>query len=209
MMYRRWFTLYVFAISLLAGGTAQAATILVFGDSISAAYGMETRQGWVTLLQQHLNDVAPGKHSVINGSLSGETTAGGLKRLPPLLQQHRPDIVILELGGNDGLRGQPPALMKQNLLRMVTAAKKSGASVILLGMKIPPNYGKAYTTAFEQVFVAVSQSSGSKLMPFFLEGVGGNPTLIQKDGIHPTAQAQKKLLNNVLPILLPELKKYR
>lgn len=207
-MYRHWLKLCVFTIFMLAG-SAQAVTVLVFGDSISAAYGLETRQGWVNLLQQRLDSTAPGKHRVINGSLSGETTAGGVRRLPALLRQHRPDIVILELGGNDGLRGQPPALMEKNLLQMVLAANQAGAGVILLGMKIPPNYGKAYTQSFERVFATVSQSSGCAFLPFFLGGVGGNPALMQRDGIHPVAQAQQKLLDNVWPLLVRELKKHR
>mgnify|MGYP000884209513 FL=1 len=207
-MYRHWLKLCVLTIVMLAGN-AQAAVILVFGDSISAAYGLETQQGWVHLMTQRLDSSAPGKHKVVNGSLSGETTSGGVRRLPELLRQHRPDIVILELGGNDGLRGQPPALMEKNLLQMVTTAKSAGATVILLGMKIPPNYGKAYTTSFEKVFVQVSQASGSALLPFFLEGVGGNPALMQRDGVHPVAQAQKRLLDNVWPLLARELKKHR
>lgn len=206
-MYRHWLKSCVFTIILLAG-SAQAATILVFGDSISAAYGLETRQGWVNLLQQRLDSTVPGKHKVINGSLSGETTSGGVRRLPALVRQHHPDIVILELGGNDGLRGQSPALMEKNLLQMVSVANDAGARVILLGMKIPPNYGKAYTRSFEKVFASVSQSTGSALLPFFLEGVGGNASLMQQDGIHPVAQAQKRLLDNVWPLLVRELKKH-
>ncbi len=206
-MYRQFLKLWFFSIAIFVGNT-QAATILVFGDSISAAYGMETRQGWVALLQQQLESTAPGKHNVVNGSLSGETTSGGVKRLPGLLRQHRPDIVILELGGNDGLRGQSPALMERNLLKMAAESQKSGASVIVLGMKIPPNYGKAYTRSFEQVFITASRSSRSVLLPFFLVGVGGDARLMQQDGIHPAAIAQKKLLANVWPLLARELKKH-
>lgn len=206
-MFRHWLKSCVLTVIMLAGN-AHAATILVFGDSISAAYGLETRQGWVNLLQQRLDSTAPGKHRVINGSLSGETTSGGVRRLPALLRLHRPDIIILELGGNDGLRGQSPALMERNLLQMVSVANDAGAKVILLGMKIPPNYGKTYTQSFEKVFTNVSRSTGSALLPFFLEGVGGNASLMQKDGIHPVAQAQKRLLDNVWPLIVRELKKH-
>lgn len=206
-MFRHWLKSCVLTVIMLAGN-AHAATILVFGDSISAAYGLETRQGWVNLLQQRLDSTAPGKHRVINGSLSGETTSGGVRRLPALLRLHRPDIIILELGGNDGLRGQSPALMERNLLQMVSVANDAGAKVILLGMKIPPNYGKTYTQSFEKVFTNVSRSTGSALLPFFLEGVGGNASLMQKDGIHPVAQAQKRLLDNVWPLVVRELKKH-
>lgn len=206
-MFRHWLKSCVLTVIMLAGN-AHAATILVFGDSISAAYGLETRQGWVNLLQQRLDSTAPGKHRVINGSLSGETTSGGVRRLPALVRLHRPDIIILELGGNDGLRGQSPALMERNLLQMVSVANDAGAKVILLGMKIPPNYGKTYTQSFEKVFTNVSRSTGSALLPFFLEGVGGNASLMQKDGIHPVAQAQKRLLDNVWPLVVRELKKH-
>lgn len=206
-MFRHWLKSCVLTVIMLVGN-AHAATILVFGDSISAAYGLETRQGWVNLLQQRLDSTAPGKHRVINGSLSGETTSGGVRRLPALLRLHRPDIIILELGGNDGLRGQSPALMERNLLQMVSVANDAGAKVILLGMKIPPNYGKTYTQSFEKVFTNVSRSTGSALLPFFLEGVGGNASLMQKDGIHPVAQAQKRLLDNVWPLIVRELKKH-
>lgn len=206
-MFRHWLKSCVLTVIMLAGN-AHAATILVFGDSISAAYGLETRQGWVNLLQQRLDSTAPGKHRVINSSLSGETTSGGVRRLPALLRLHRPDIIILELGGNDGLRGQSPALMERNLLQMVSVANDAGAKVILLGMKIPPNYGKTYTQSFEKVFTNVSRSTGSALLPFFLEGVGGNASLMQKDGIHPVAQAQKRLLDNVWPLVVRELKKH-
>ncbi|HEX6590751.1 MAG TPA: arylesterase [Moraxellaceae bacterium] len=196
----------VLALLFSAAGPAQAAKILVFGDSISAAYGLEVEQGWVSLLQQKLNKAAPGRHQVVNGSLSGETTAGGRKRLPPLLQKHKPDIVVLELGGNDGLRGQPPTLMADNLKAMIAAARGAGAKVILLGIKIPPNYGSAYRNAFEKVFASVSQSEKVPLLPFFLEGVGGNTRLVQADGIHPTAEAQPQLLKNAWPLLESALK---
>jgi acyl-CoA thioesterase I len=181
--------------------SAQAATILVFGDSISAAYGLEVEQGWVRLLQQKLDKTAPGKHMVVNGSLSGETTSGGKARLPALLKKHKPDVVILELGGNDGLRGQPPALMAGNFKKMIADSRAAGAKVLLFGMKIPPNYGRAYTQAFEKVFVTVSTEEKVPLLPFFLEGIGGNAALVQADGIHPVAKAQPILLQNAWPLI--------
>ncbi len=191
-----------FALMLLIFSfPARAATILVFGDSISAAYGLEVEQGWVRLLQQKLDKTAPGKHLVVNGSLSGETTSGGKARLPALLKKHKPDVVILELGGNDGLRGQPPTLMASNFKKMIADSRAAGASVLLFGMKIPPNYGRAYTRAFEQAFVTVSKEEKVPLLPFFLEGIGGNPALVQADGIHPVAKAQPILLQNAWPLI--------
>lgn len=186
---------------------AHAATVLVFGDSISAAYGLKTEEGWVTLLQQKLDKQAPRQHKVVNGSVSGETTSGGKARLPALLKTHKPQVVVLELGGNDGLRGQPPRLMADNLRQMIAASRAAGATVVLLGMKIPPNYGASYTRAFEQVFTEVSQSEKVALYPFFLEGVAGVDKLMQADGIHPTAAAQARLLDNVWPLIQKALPK--
>jgi acyl-CoA thioesterase-1 len=197
-------------LMLIAAGLytrpAAAATILVFGDSISAAYGLETDAGWVAALQQKLDRSAPGKHRVINASLSGETTAGGVRRLPPLLAKHRPDIVVLELGGNDGLRGQPPAAIAANLKQMISAARAAKARVLLFGMKIPPNYGRAYTAAFEQVFVTVSREEKVPLLPFFLADKSGQLVTLQDDAIHPTAAAQPVLLQNAWPLIAQALK---
>lgn len=201
-MSRHWLKTGVIACLLAMSLPLQAATILVFGDSISAAYGLEAKQGWVHLLQQKLDKTTVKKHQVINGSLSGETTSGGVKRLPLMLQKHHPVLVILELGANDGLRGHSPSLIESNLRQMVVAAQKSGAQVIILGMRIPPNYGKAYTQAFEKVFVTVSKEKHIPLVPFFLDGVGGKPELMQRDGIHPTAAAQQRLLDNAWPMIL-------
>ena len=201
-MSRHWLKTGVIACLLAMSLPLQAATILVFGDSISAAYGLEAKQGWVHLLQQKLDKTTVKKHQVINGSLSGETTSGGVKRLPLMLQKHHPTLVILELGANDGLRGHSPSLIESNLGQMVVAAQKSGAQVIILGMRIPPNYGKAYTQAFEKVFVTVSKEKHIPLVPFFLDGVGGKPELMQRDGIHPTAAAQQRLLDNAWPLIV-------
>ena len=190
---------------LMLSMQASAATILIVGDSISAAYGMDIRQGWVSLLEQRLQRQSA-THQVINASVSGETTSGGLQRLPRLLRQHRPDLVVLELGGNDGLRGQPPALMQRNLERMVRLTQAGGGRVIVAGMRIPPNYGRAYTDAFAAVFPAVARSTGSALVPFLLDGVGGRSEYMQADGLHPNVRAQALILKQVWPVLERELR---
>lgn len=193
------------ALNLLLGGSsAFAGTLLVVGDSISAAFGMDTRQGWVALLEKRLDEQGF-DHQVVNASISGDTSSGGAARLPALLAEHQPELVIIELGGNDGLRGQPPAQLQQNLAAMVQQSQKVGAKVLILGMQLPPNYGQRYTTAFADVFPKVANETGSALVPFVLEGVGGVPSLMQNDGIHPTAEAQPKLLENVWPTLKPLL----
>ena len=189
---------------LLAGSSAFAGTLLVVGDSISAAFGMDTRQGWVALLEKRLDEQGF-DHQVVNASISGDTSAGGAARLPALLAEHQPELVIIELGGNDGLRGQPPAQLQQNLAAMVQASQQKGAKVLLLGMQLPPNYGVRYTSAFAEVFPKVANEFDVPLVPFVLEGIGGVPALMQADGIHPTAEAQPKLLENVWPTLKPLL----
>lgn len=185
---------------LLLALPVPAQNILLIGDSISAAFGLEIEQGWVSLLQKRLAD-QDYPHRVVNASVSGETSAGGLARLPALLEQVQPELVIIELGGNDGLRGLPAANMQQNLSAMVEQSLASGADVILLGMRIPPNYGPRYNDAFEQVFVDLSQSLDVPLVPFLLEGVGTVPELMLDDGIHPGAAAQPLLLDNAWPVI--------
>lgn len=182
-----------------------AKTIMILGDSISAGYGMSPNQTWVHLLQQRLEQHYPKQHKVVNASVSGETTSGALARLPKLLQSHRPDIVIIELGGNDGLRGQPPALIEKNLAQLVQKSQQAKAKVIVFGMKIPPNYGTAYSKAFEQNYKIVSQKYNAKLLPFFMQGVAGQKTLMQKDQIHPNAKAQPILLNTAYPMIKSSL----
>lgn len=189
------------AIALLSVDAAHAKTVMIVGDSISAAYGMRPEQGWVHLLQQRLNQQYPKQHKVVNASVSGETTSGALARLPKLLTTHKPDIVVLELGGNDGLRGQPPQNIQKNLNQLVQKSQQAKAKVIILGMKIPPNYGKAYTQAFENNYKVVSQNYKVSLMPFFLEGVAGNKSLMQHDLIHPNVKAQPVLLKNAYPYI--------
>lgn len=200
---RAWRITAVVTLLLWAQG-AVAGTLLVLGDSISAAFGLDTRQGWVSLLEQRL--AAEGfDYQVVNASVSGDTSAGGLARLPTLLAEHRPDLLIVELGGNDGLRGQPPAQLQQNLAAMVQQARKAGTRVLILGMKLPPNYGLRYTTAFAEVFPQVAKEQDVALVPFLLEGAAGLPLMTQADGIHPTAAAQPRLLDNVWPVLKPLL----
>lgn len=189
---------------LLLAQNAAAGTLLVVGDSISAAFGLETREGWVNLLAERLRSTAP-EWQVVNASVSGDTSAGGLSRLPALLDAHRPELVVIELGGNDGLRGQPPAQLQQNLAAMIARSRKAGAEVLLLGMRLPPNYGARYTRAFEQVYVEVARQEQVALVPFFLEGVGDVSGLMQADGVHPTAGAQPILLENLWPTLQPLL----
>ncbi|UUD64453.1 arylesterase [Pseudomonas seleniipraecipitans] len=189
---------------LLVGQMAQAATVLVVGDSISAAFGMDTRQGWVHLLDERLKKEGF-EHQLVNASISGDTSAGGAARLPALLAEHSPDVVIVELGGNDGLRGLPPKQLQQNLASMIDASREAGAKVLLLGMRIPPNYGERYTTAFAKVFDDVAAEKSVPLVPFLLEGVGGVDALMQDDRVHPAVEAQPLLLENVWPTLKPLL----
>ncbi|HSG90751.1 MAG TPA: arylesterase [Pseudomonadales bacterium] len=183
---------------------ATSQTILVLGDSISAAYGIEPAQGWVRLLQERLDALKPG-YSVVNASVSGETTGGGLARLPSALERHAPDVVIIELGGNDGLRGYPITRIRGNLTRMTELALDSGARVLLAGMFVPPNYGERYMQGFNDSFHEVAGQFDVPLVPFFLEGIATRPELMQDDGIHPTARAQSMLLDNLWPLLEPLL----
>jgi acyl-CoA thioesterase-1 len=173
-------------------------TLLVLGDSISAAYGIAPEEGWVNLLARRLDDEAPGVR-VVNASVSGETTGGGLARLPGALDRHAPDYVVIELGGNDGLRGYPIDRIRANLDRMVSLALDAGAEVLLVGMMIPPNYGERYMNAFHGTFHTVAQTHDVPLVPFLLDGVATAEDLMQDDGIHPTAEAQPMLLDNLWP----------
>jgi acyl-CoA thioesterase-1 len=199
--------LFVLFVLLVASVSAQAETpvILVFGDSISAGYGLaRVEQGWVALLQTRLKDQEYG-YQVVNASVSGETTAGGLARLPRALLLHQPKIVILELGGNDGLRALPVAQMRANLVRMVDLAAAAGAEVLLLGMRMPPNYGPDYTEQFRLSYSDVARDKKLPLVPFLLNGIALFPNLMQADGIHPNELGQPKLLDNVWPALKPLL----
>ncbi|WP_265533527.1 arylesterase [Pseudomonas saponiphila] len=200
---RVWFLSAGLALMCMVQNAA-AGTVLIVGDSISAAFGLDTREGWVALLEKRLKDQGF-SDKVVNASVSGDTSAGGQARLPALLAAHKPQVVILELGGNDGLRGQPPQQLQQNLASMIDSAQADGAKVLLLGMQLPPNYGVRYTQAFAQVYSQLASDKQVALVPFFLEGVGGHPELMQADGLHPAAAAQGKLLENVWPTLKPLL----
>ncbi|ENW24889.1 MULTISPECIES: arylesterase [Acinetobacter] len=192
--------LFLLSLCLLPLGVS-AKTIMILGDSLSAGYGIQPQQGWVHLLQKRLEQQYPKQHKVVNASVSGETTSGALARLPKLLQTHRPDLVVIELGGNDGLRGQPPQMIQKNLASLIQQSQKAKAKVVVFGMKMPPNYGQAYSKAFENNYKVVSQQYKVKLLPFFMQGVAGNKTLMQKDLIHPNAKAQTILLNNAYPYI--------
>ncbi|WP_166366107.1 arylesterase [Pseudomonas akapageensis] len=200
---RVWLMSAGLALMCMAQGAA-AGTVLIVGDSISAAFGLDTRLGWVSLLQQRLEHEGF-DDKVVNASISGDTSAGGQARLPALLAEHKPAVVVLELGGNDGLRGQQTSQLQQNLAAMIQQSKEAGAKVLLLGMRLPPNYGVRYTTAFADVFPNVAKEHDIPLVPFFLDGIGGVPELMQPDGIHPAVGAQGKLLENVWPTLKPLL----
>ncbi|WP_101675651.1 arylesterase [Alloalcanivorax mobilis] len=186
-------------VLLLVPFTARADGVLVLGDSISAAYGLEEAEGWVSLLRQRFESQCSGL-PVNNASVSGETSDGGLTRLPRLLERHQPELVVIELGGNDGLRGLPPKRLAGNLSRMIELSREAGARVVLLGMRIPPNYGPAYTQLFEQAFTHTAREQDVPLVPFLLDGVVEAGQL-QGDGIHPTAAAQPRLLENTWPVL--------
>jgi acyl-CoA thioesterase-1 len=182
----------------------RAPVILVFGDSLSAGYGIRVDQGWVSLLAQKLEREGYG-FQVANASVSGETTAGGLARFPRALALHRPSIVLLELGANDGLRGLPLEQARDNLSRMISLAEGAGARVLLLGMLMPPNYGERYTEAFRQMFLDVAHSTRVPLVPFLLDRIALHPQLMQSDNLHPNELGQPLLLENVWPKLAPLL----
>ncbi|HUX73454.1 MAG TPA: arylesterase [Steroidobacteraceae bacterium] len=199
--------LLVLSLLLAAAAAAHAAsTILVFGDSISAGHGIPIEKGWVALLQRKLDTEGYG-YRVVNASVSGETTAGGLSRLPRALALHHPRIVILELGANDGLRALPIAAMRANLGKMARLARAAGAPVLLLGMRIPPNYGPEYTEQFRFAYLDLAKKRKLPLVPFLLNGVALTPALMQADGLHPNERGQARLLANVWPVLKPLLRK--
>ncbi len=194
-------------LALLASPHVMSRNIVVLGDSISAAYGINKNEGWVTLLERKLADEGYSDYKVINASISGNTTGDGLSRLPLLLSEYRPEIVLVELGGNDGLRGYPIKLMENNLLQIIEKSKTVGSKILLAGIEIPPNYGKRYTEAFSKAYKNVAKKSDVIFLPFILEGVATNPQLMQKDGIHPTTEAQTILLSNIWPYLKELLKR--
>jgi acyl-CoA thioesterase I len=209
MRHRELNRIFVLAVLWLTAFSVRAEmpVILVFGDSISAGYGLpRVEQGWAAMLGAKLKALGYGDQ-VVNASVSGETTAGGLARLPRALSLHRPAVVVLELGGNDGLRALPIAGMRANLSKMIDLAAAARAKVLLLGMRIPPNYGLEYTAQFAQAYADLARDKHVALVPFLLDGVALNPDLMQADGVHPDAAGQPKLLENVWPALLPLLRR--
>ena len=190
----------------LQNAVASDRTILVFGDSLSAAYGIQPEQGWVALLTQRLQAQEYG-YEIINASVSGETTSGGLQRLPRALQLHRPGIVVLELGGNDGLRGLPLLTTRDNLGQMIRLSQQAGAQLLLVGIRMPPNYGPRYTEEFAGMFPALAKQYHVPLVPFILQNVAQDPSRMQEDGVHPNALGEPQVLETLWPYLKPLLKK--
>ena len=187
-----------------AAPPGRTPVILVFGDSLSAEYGLPRGAGWATLLEQRLQEKRF-NYSVVNASISGETSSGGAVRIDAAIGQHRPAIVIVELGGNDGLRGLALDATRANLTRIIEASSKAGAKVVLAGMQLPPNYGRTYTEGFRTLYGELAKRHKTTLLPFFLEGIADNRELFQSDGIHPTQRAQPLLLDNTWKVLVPLL----
>jgi acyl-CoA thioesterase-1 len=190
----------------IASGAAQAPPLLVLGDSLSAAYGLSAQEGWVTLLEQRLQQ-AQQPRAVINASISGETSAGGLARLPTLLAEHKPALVIVELGANDGLRGLPLAQIRTNLGKILSAIRDAGARVVLVGIELPVNYGPQYRDGLRTMYRGLAAEFNAPLVPFLLEGVALDPVLMQDDGLHPKAAAEPRVLQNVWDVMAPDLAK--
>jgi acyl-CoA thioesterase I len=206
---RRWILAGIvlcMALALPAWPATASKTILVMGDSLSAGYGIDVNQGWVALLGKRLAEQGYG-YQVVNASVSGETSSGGKARLPAVLKQQHPDIVILELGANDGLRGLPITQMRNNLTAMMQMAKQQGADVVLVGMQMPPNYGPAYTKAFAGAYTDLAARQHAKLVPFLLDGVAADQSLMQGDNLHPNERGQPRVLDNVWAILRTVVKK--
>lgn len=188
-----------------AHASDRARTLLIVGDSLSTGFGLEPGQDWATLLQDRLDAEGYG-YRVVNASITGDTTTGGLGRLPRALKPHRPSIVLIELGGNDGLRGTPVDVIRDNLERMIRLSREAGARVVLAGMQMPPNYGQRYTEQFAAIFPQLAAKHGVALIDFILEGIALNGELMQPDGIHPNAAAQERLLENAWPALVQEIR---
>ncbi len=200
--------LFVIGLCLAACANAAQATpkILVVGDSISAAYGIEVEAGWVARLRQRLDDRGY-SHEVVNASVSGDTTSAGRARLPDALAKHEPSIVVIQLGGNDGLRGLSPQSMRDNLAAMIERSRQAGARVVLLGLRLPPNYGRAYLERFLQAYRDVADQTGVAFVPQLLAGVGERKAMMQEDGIHPNARGHARILDNVWPAVEPLLQR--
>jgi acyl-CoA thioesterase I len=201
----RWVVFSFTLMALHAAATSDAPVIVIFGDSLAAGYGLAQNSGWVALLQDRLRE-RKFKHRVINASLSGETTQGGRTRIAQVLSEHRPDLLILELGGNDGLRGLPLASMRENLEAIIEAATKVKAQVLLLGIQLPPNYGRTYTQKFQAVYADLVTKFDLRFVPYLLQGLGEGRDSFQVDGIHPNAAAQPRILDNVWRELEPCLR---
>lgn len=202
----RFIAAFMLTMTIFLGApAARAETVLVLGDSLSAAYGLAREKGWVSLLEARLAQHKPA-WQVVNASISGDTTANGRTRLPALLRQHKPAVVVVELGANDGLRGQPVAAMRENLSAIAKLAQGAGARVLLVGMRLPPNYGEDYTQGFERSFAEVAKAQKISFVPFLLQGFAEKPELFQADTIHPGAVAQPQMLENVWTGLEPLLK---
>jgi acyl-CoA thioesterase-1 len=196
----RRFLVLVVLLTVTGGHAADVPTVLIFGDSLSAGYGIDVDQSWAALLQSRLREQGY-EHRVVNASISGETTEGGVERIGPAIENFAPELIILELGGNDGLRGFPPQRTRENLERIITTSKASGAEVVLLGIRIPSNYGPRYTQAFEAVFRETAAKLDVLWIEFFMDGIALDEELMQADGIHPNAKAQPRLLDNAWPII--------
>ncbi|HET9835242.1 MAG TPA: arylesterase [Rhodanobacteraceae bacterium] len=203
---RRCLVLLLLVCSPLATAAPAPKTILLLGDSLSAAHNIPVEAGWPTLLQVHLIQMRP-EYKLVNASISGETTSAGLGRLPALLKQYHPAVVMLELGANDGLRGLPLSEIRQNLATMVKQCDESGAKVLLLGIELPVNYGSQYRDGLRTIYARLARENHAALVPFLLQGIALHPELMQEDGLHPTAAAQPRVLQNVWPALQETLEK--
>jgi acyl-CoA thioesterase-1 len=199
-MLKRLAALLALTVLYVPAAWSAAKTIVVVGDSLSSGYGLTAEQSWVAMLTERLRSQAYG-YEVVNASIAGDTSAGGLARLPRLLDAHDPELVVIELGGNDGLRGQSIDTLRANLTKMVELSKRHGAQVLLAGIEIPPNYGPAYTRQLAAVYPEVAEQLDVELVKFLLEGVALHPELMQADGIHPNAAGQKIVFTNVWPVL--------
>lgn len=207
MIAMRWIKLVplLWLLTPVLPAVGSVSSILVWGDSLCAAYGMRVEQGWVALLEARMQEESVSSLNIINGCISGETSSGGLSRLPEALKQHQPDILILGLGSNDGLRGQSLGQLRKNLTEMIQISRARGAKVLLLGNRIPPNYGARYTEGFASIYKDLSNDEEVPLVPFLLEGVATDYSLLLPDGLHPRPEAQATLLQNVWPHLEPLL----
>ena len=197
--------LFLVAALLALPAMASQNTLLIVGDSLSAAYGVPSETAWVQLLRNRLQSNGLASWEGVTASIRGETTDGGARRLPELIKENDPEVVIIELGGNDGLRGFPPKVIESNLASMIEKVQDSGARAVLVGMQIPPNYGQRYTEMFAEIYPKLSDRYNTALVPFFLDGIYNQDGLMQDDGIHPTEEAQARLLDNVWPVIRPIL----